>query len=61
MQFDSVYFKAVRIWLDAHGHSAAAATLTAEAVAESQAEGLSIAEACADVLRLVTVLELAGK
>jgi hypothetical protein len=61
MQTDPVYYKAVRIWLEAHGHATTAATLSNEAVAESQAEGLSIAEAAAEVLRLVTVLELAGK
>ncbi len=61
MQTDPVYYKAVRIWLEAHGHVAAAASLSADAVAESQSEGLSIAEAAADVLRLATVLEIVGK
>ncbi|MFN8702143.1 MAG: hypothetical protein ACK5X0_08470 [Rhodospirillales bacterium] len=61
MQTAPVYFKAVRIWLEAHDHPSAAASLSAEAIAESQAEGLSIAEAFADVLRLMTVLEMAGK
>jgi adenine/guanine phosphoribosyltransferase-like PRPP-binding protein len=61
MQSDPVYLKAVRIWLEAHGHAAAAATLSAEIVAECQADGLPIAEAAAEVLRLATVLEIAGK
>jgi hypothetical protein len=61
MQTDSVYLKAVRIWLEAHGQSAAAAALPTEILAECQAEGLSIADAATETLRLLTVLEIAAK
>jgi hypothetical protein len=61
MQFDNVYLKAVRSWLEAHGHMSAAGQLSSNHVHECQVEGLSIAEAAAEALRLLTVLEIVGK
>jgi hypothetical protein len=61
MQSDPVYSKAVRAWLEAHGQNTAAASLPVGIVAECEAEGMSISEASAEILRLATVLEMAGK
>jgi hypothetical protein len=61
MQFDNVYLKAVKSWLEAHGHPAEAKSLSHEAVAECQADGMPIAEACAEILRLITILNLVAK
>jgi hypothetical protein len=61
MQFDNVYLKAVRSWLEAHGYVSAAGQLSTDHVHECQVEGMSIAEAAAEALRLMTVLDLVGK
>ncbi len=58
MPLDQVYFKAVKAWLEAHGHSSTAASLSEGVVSVSQDDGLSIAEAAAEVLRMKSVLDL---
>jgi hypothetical protein len=61
MQLDNVYYKAVRSWLEAHGQIAAAGSLSGELVRECQVEGMSVADAAAEVLRLTSVLAIAAK
>ncbi|MFN8701939.1 MAG: hypothetical protein ACK5X0_07435 [Rhodospirillales bacterium] len=61
MPIYAAYHKALCAWLEAHGRSDAAAGLSKQSVTDWQDEGMSIAEAANEAVRLMSVLELVAK